>query len=87
MKYVMIQRPGDAVFPIIGCAPLSHAELLAAAGPGARAVSAGFVRFGADRTVTTHGESTSLNLKPDMLDAAMIAAHHAATLRTNGIPV
>ena len=65
--------------------PLSHSNLAQMFSVmGYKPVSAGFVDFAADGTVTTHGESVSLKMKPLEDDAARIRAGYAAARHLAG---
>jgi hypothetical protein len=79
MKYIIYhsaEGPRISLF----AAPTIHAED-AAAHPGWKPTSAGFVAFRGDCQVECFGRSDSLNLAADPQDAMLIRAMTYATLR------
>lgn len=80
LKYVRLSHPTELPVIVFCQPPLSHADLANAfAALGYTPKSAGLVSIDADGTARTHGESTSLNLKPDMSDALRIGSAYRFT--------
>lgn len=80
LKYVRLRHDTEHDIFVFTVPPLSHANLATAhASFGYRPIAAGFVSFDADGTARTHGESTSLKLKPFPDDALRIGTAYRVT--------
>lgn len=85
MKYVRLRNlsTGDEIV-LMALAPVGHDDLVTAfSSRGYEAISAGFLRIDplAIHGVQTLGHSTSLGLRPQADDAALISMLYGATLQ------
>lgn len=70
MKYIIFQF-NDLYMPVIIPQHVTHKQVEI---DGAHPISAGFFRFKKNGTITTYGESESLNLKPNLRDRELLQA-------------